>query len=281
MNDSNIFDRKKISLKPSLSWNDPVVVHATCVPRNKERCQFCLTAWPKQLIHIAHTNMFVYKAYLWDTTCRLSSKWFWTDRVNFNISPNGFLSTAITRRAAWPPKISQAQQWKLRAKLEGLHETKRRKTQSEIAKSKKRTNWVGTRDDTALVVSDVDGWCRSHLEKVIPFPFRADLEYKTTWRAHQPWSKDMWRSHRTTERLAAQEFCSDTLTPSSWDISTSTLGPLTWWSFFGKLFLAMPTRSIRVYPSMLGRPTSRHWPLDVMTSKNPGGLVPTETKKSH
>ena len=39
---------KKISLKPSLSLNDPVVVHATCVPRNKERCQFCLTGWPKQ-----------------------------------------------------------------------------------------------------------------------------------------------------------------------------------------------------------------------------------------
>ena len=116
---------KKISLKPSLSLNDPVVVHATCVPR--------LTAWPKQLIHIAHTNMCVYKAYLWDTTCRLSSTRFWTDRVNFNISPNGFLLTAIIRRAAWPPKISQARQWKLRAKLEGLHETKRRKTQSEIA----------------------------------------------------------------------------------------------------------------------------------------------------
>lgn len=146
---------KKISLKPSLSLNDPVVVHATCVPRNKERCQFCLTAWPKQLIHIAHTNMFVYKAYLWDTTCRLSSKRFWTDRVNFNISQNGFLLAAITRRAAWPPRISQARQWKLRAKLEGLHETKRRKAKSEIAIIQ-ITNWVGTRDDTALVVSDVD-----------------------------------------------------------------------------------------------------------------------------
>lgn len=98
--------------------------------------------------------------------------------------------------------------------------------------------------------------CRSHLEKVIPFPLRADLEYKTTWRAHQPWSKDMWRSNRTTERLAAQEFCSDTLTPSSWDIWTSTLGPLTWWRWWRfpqNLVLFWKTFSsyaYMVYPSL-------------------------------
>lgn len=98
--------------------------------------------------------------------------------------------------------------------------------------------------------------CRSHLEKVIPFPLRADLEYKTTWRAHQPWSKDMWRSNRTTERLAAQEFCSDTLTPSSWDIWTSTLGPLTWWRWWrfpqnlALLWTTFSSYAYMVYPSL-------------------------------